>query len=546
MKINYFLIFSLLPFLLFAQPGSESAITPINSVLTYQGFGEAMPHLGTGEYKIYYDNVDGVLDKPVFFVDGFDPDDGRKIPDIFNYLGAENFGEDIRDEGFDIVILNFPVYMSASDNSYTINGGVDFIQRNAYTLRNLIDIINASKVGSEENVVIGPSMGGLISRYALRDMEEDLVDHETRLFISFDSPHYGANVPIGLQYLLNFLVNNDDAPVTTLEPAVNGLLNSPAAKQMLVDHYLGHLQGGSNFLQDPSLTLPIGAPDFRDAFQNELNTKGFPQDCRNVAMINGSGLQATNGTPGMSFMNNAIVDLGNFAGFDTRAVINLNFTPAAGNTNTVTSVEVQINIVPFPGWTTIFSYTASAESPAVSDGLDSAPGGQFDITNIDDGSDPILTDFVNNLGIQYFDFIPTLSALSIPEPNWYAAPVLASSPFAATYIPDNNEPHISLTPGNVNFAYTEITSPPLSVSTFAENTIKLEKNPIKNEIVVLNEQPIDNAQIRLVDLTGKVVYSNTMNLSNRTSIPVNMQSGIYIFSITNDQGFNFITKVAVK
>ena len=69
----------------------------------------------------------------------------------------------------------------------------------------LIKSINDQKVGDYENVVIGPSMGGLISRYALNYMESIGVDHETRLYVSFDTPHAGANVPIGFQHMFNHL-----------------------------------------------------------------------------------------------------------------------------------------------------------------------------------------------------------------------------------------------------------------------------------------------------------------------------------------------------
>ena len=62
MKQYYLILLLLFPIYHFAQPGSESAISTINSTITYQGFDEPMAQLGTGEYKIYYDNVDGVLD----------------------------------------------------------------------------------------------------------------------------------------------------------------------------------------------------------------------------------------------------------------------------------------------------------------------------------------------------------------------------------------------------------------------------------------------------------------------------------------------------
>src|SRR5690606_5822285 len=182
MKLNYFSIIFFSSFLSIAQPGSESGITPINSELAYQGFDEALPLLGSGQYNIYYDNVDGILDKPIFFIDGFDPNDSRDIPSLYALLNygnpIQNLGDMIRNEGYDLVVLNFEaMYLSPTDNTTPIMGGADYIQRNAFTLVELINTINAMKVGSEENVVIGPSMGGLIARYALRYMEQNALEH---------------------------------------------------------------------------------------------------------------------------------------------------------------------------------------------------------------------------------------------------------------------------------------------------------------------------------------------------------------------------------
>ncbi len=529
--------------------GDEGPITSINASIPYQGFGEAMAHIGTGEYKIYYDNVDGILDKPIFFVDGFDPGDGRTIPLTYSLLNfgnpVENLGELVRDLGYDLVILNFPTYTSSSDGTTVIDGGADFIQRNAFILVKLLNTINALKVGSEQNVIIGPSMGGLISRYALRYMEQNAMDHETRLFLSFDSPHLGANVPIGLQYILNYMVNGDPAN-TAVEPLVDGLLNSAAAKQMLVDHYLGHLANGSSFLQDPSIVLPVGAPNFRAAFQSELDAMGFPQNTRNVSMINGSGLGELTGTPGLSLINHTF-DTGVVGGFQTRAIIGVNFTSFASQNIIVSSFVGEFF---FGVWMNVFSFSATADSPSFTDGIDSAPGGQYFLGSFDDGSDPLLVEFVANLASDYFNFIPTLSSLAITETNnWYDLPNVSSrfaTPFANTYIPDSNEPHVTLTDANVTFALDEITSGALGLTDNSTAFIRLEKNPVTNHFILLNNTLIEKANIEIVDLTGKNVYNiEDLTISNRTRVSINLSPGLYILNITS--GNNILnTKLLVK
>uniref|UniRef100_UPI00404A6142 T9SS type A sorting domain-containing protein n=1 Tax=Gelidibacter sp. TaxID=2018083 RepID=UPI00404A6142 len=523
-------------------PGDEGPITPINATIPYQGFGETSGHIGTGEYKIYYDNVDGVLDKPIFFVDGFDPGDGRTIEGMYDLLNfgnpVQNLADVVRDEGFDIVVLNFPTYVSSSDGTTVIDGGADFIQRNAF----IINTINGLKVGTEENVVIGPSMGGLISRYALRYMEQNALDHDTRLYLSFDSPHLGANVPIGVQYLFNYMVNGDPA-ITAAEPLVSGLLNSAAAKQMLLDHYLGHVDG-SGVEQTPGSHPPVGAPNFRTTFQSELDAMGFPQNTRNVSIVNGSGIGTQTGSPGLTLIDHTF-DTGVVSGFSTRALIDTKFTPAASQSITVTDFVGQAFII--FGWVDIFTFDATAQSPAFTDGVDSAPGGQFDLFGFDDGTNPLITEFVANLNSQYFNFIPTLSAMAITETNnWYAPTASLASPFVNSFVPDANEPHVTLTQANVTFALEEIIPEPLSIPSVDSTVFKLEKNPITDELTILSGQSFENAMISIVDITGKVVYNVQTSLSDRTSIPLNLESGLYLLNVETNSNTTFKTKLIIK
>lgn len=532
MKKITLLLLAIFTVSLYSQtPGGESAITNIDATIPYQGFDDSSPLLGSGEYKIFYDNIDGELDKPIFFVDGFDPNDSRKISDMYNLLDFGNSGDNladiIRDEGYDLVVLNFPNDYPSPTDGTIIKGGADYIQRNAYVLVELINTINGIKeVDAEQSVIIGPSMGGLISRYALAYMEDQSLDHDMRLYLSFDSPHLGANVPIGVQYTFNYLVNGDPG-LTDLEPVVSGLLNSAAAKQMLIDHYLGHVDG-SGVEQDGSIHTPKGAPNYRDAFQTELDAMGFPQNSRNIAISNGSGMSQMTGSPGMELINHVF----NIA-TGTDATIDIHFTPLTSQNITVSGIDITFFSIP------ISSYSASAESTALSDGIDSAPGGLFDLYSFDDGSNPLVTEFVTNLNSQYFNFIPTLSSLAISsELNWYAAPDENDSPFDSAYFPNDNELHVLLTDDNVAFALDEIRET-LGVSDDQKisHAIRLEKNPIQNNLVLLNPSNTNEAHLIIADVTGKVVYENKkLILHERTSIPINLATGLYILNLkTNNK-----------
>lgn len=83
------------------------------------------------------------------------------------------------------------------------------ITENADYLLQAIDWINGKKKNNasgvrEQNIVMGISMGGLVSRYALakRTKQTGSNSTETKQLFTFDSPHQGANVPLGFQHFL--------------------------------------------------------------------------------------------------------------------------------------------------------------------------------------------------------------------------------------------------------------------------------------------------------------------------------------------------------
>lgn len=526
---------------------SPNAINTITATIPYQGYGETQGFLGQGEYEIFPDTVDGILDKPIFLLDGFDPGDARNIPGIYSLLNygttGQNLGDIVRAQGYDLVILNFPTY-TRTGTSTVVDGGVDYIQRNAMILVELINQINAQKVGTAQNVVIGPSMGGLISRYALRYMEQNSLNHDTRLYISFDSPHLGANVPIGFQHLFNYMGFGPVGDVT-MQALVNGMLKSPAAREMLIDHFEGHLQSGSvtEFVTTPAAALqPVGCPNYRTAFQTELNTMGFPATTRNVSIANGAGNGTMTGTPGMVVMNHTF----NISS-SQRAIINLNFTPSiAQNTIEVSHFKGQQYFI---FWITAYESLAKSKAPSYTDGLDSAPGGRFDMNSLSSlgTGNALLTEFMNNLNIMYFDFIPAWSSMSISNTQNLYSPITASSttPFAASSIPTTNENHVTLTQDNVTFALNEILIPNLSTNqNNALNSIWI-KNPVENSVQINANYAIENASISITDVIGKTIYKvNNQSINGMLEIPVSLTNGVYLLTIQNENGS--ITKKLIK
>nr|WP_321226698.1 T9SS type A sorting domain-containing protein [uncultured Psychroserpens sp.] len=594
MKKHYFLLLLVLPLLVQAQTVEfESALTA--DLSGYTGVPE---FAGLGEYEIFLDTDNGVLDKPIILIDGFDPGDTRTIAGLYGLLdfngsqGDQNLGDLVRAEGFDVVVLNFPSYFRLSDNtllniddatdtnadtiideadypgSTLVNGGADFIERNSMLLVDLINTLNADKVGDEDLVIIGPSMGGLISRFALNYMENNSQDHETRLWISFDAPHLGANVPLGFQHQFNFLGFGlgEDLNIVALQGVVDGLLKSPAAKQLLVDHFESHLLSGSDVEFDPTKLLPEAHP-YRDVFLNNIG--GYPQNTRNVSMINGSGIGSpyqsianTPVTPGLAALNIQNLPLPDVPPLsDVTATININLTPATADGEQVISKLLVQGFFIFP--ITLIDVEVEAQAPSFSDGIDAASGGLFNLGGFTEGlgGNPLIDSFLTSLLLDKFSFIPSVSGMALEitnnEIDWYhdinlgtpgsSGDTTNTTPFVNWYMPDDNENHVQLTEQNVAFALSEIMPETLSNVEF-ENfaTLKIEKNPIDNELTILSNKVVNNATISIIDITGKIVYQSIQTIDRRLTLPLYLDSGMYILNIETQDNLKYRTKVIVK
>jgi pimeloyl-ACP methyl ester carboxylesterase len=80
----------------------------------------------------------------------------------------------------------------------------DAIEKNGLLVAELIQEVQAQIDPSTSLALVGASMGGLCSRYALSYLESHGIPHRVRTWISFDSPQAGADIPLGLQHWINF------------------------------------------------------------------------------------------------------------------------------------------------------------------------------------------------------------------------------------------------------------------------------------------------------------------------------------------------------
>ncbi|WP_370979952.1 esterase/lipase family protein [Agaribacterium sp. ZY112] len=112
-------------------------------------------------------------------------------------LGLGNIPRDLLDKAkasnVDVVYFDFS------------NNNEDYLQNKGLALVQAIKKIESLRTSNQEVVLVGLSLGGVVARYALTTMEQQGVVHNVSHYISYDSPHLGAHVPLSLQYVPIFL-----------------------------------------------------------------------------------------------------------------------------------------------------------------------------------------------------------------------------------------------------------------------------------------------------------------------------------------------------
>jgi hypothetical protein len=455
-------------------------------------------------------NTSGHIQKPLIFIEGFDPTTGvghnmgyyltQLIPNIthdqntYNPLNPNpslitlNNELDSTDD-YDVIYISF-------------NNGMDYIERNAYLVETLIQQVNAWKAQygvTTQNVVVGESMGAVIARYALRDMELNGINHQTRLFISHDGPQYGANVPVGYQLLVQHLAEfqiisagfqpqfpyvyinwHDISP--NIDQALD-IFNSPAAKELLVQRYdLIHNSPTSYSIQSDNSAYAN--------FQSEINSMGYPQDCRDISISDGAcngtqqfatGSQLFNGSNssnnGINYfsqlgiaalgpaLNVGINPVNNIWGqfplalfsFNTKMFTNFNvWSVNNGSLLYQGEINIQRKIL---GIINLNDYLTKCDINSTSDmqPLDNAPGGIYNINKFID-----VSDIESSIPLKYrrffelnvvqpdFCFVPTVSSLAVQNPWPHLDESICDSlgclsAFDDYYAPSSNLLHISYT-----------------------------------------------------------------------------------------------------
>ncbi|MGI4873930.1 MAG: T9SS type A sorting domain-containing protein [Janthinobacterium lividum] len=413
----------------------------------------------------------------------------EKFPDLRQQLQApygqtvgpngQPFANGLPGGGYDIIYLDF-------------SDGASLIQNNAMVLVELLQWIQLSAnrdANTEETLVIGASMGGQVARFALAWMEQQQLCHNSKLYVSFDSPHRGANIPLGIQCMFDNLQGTWVGSGSAQE-VVQTKLRREAAEQMLVAHFADE-------------AIPL-----RNAWQAwQATPTSYPSLLRKVAVANGSGqavfppdMQA-----GMALLHTTLNPINGPA---AQLVTGINKTYALGRGDRVIYTYTPRLVLGVGGvlgglggffgggifgglgGIAIGAYVASfvtqdIHSPAGLGNYDTAPGSSTRTAgNAQDVSDHLLVaDYPDNT------FMPTISTLDVRDAGSILNPDFSYD--VKTQIPSNdrpnstkyafdayfaagsaNEPHVEITNGQAsNFPNTYNTSYYTDNSTWIENEL---------------------------------------------------------------------------
>jgi len=209
---------------------------------------------------------DNVFDRPVILVEGFDFGSGwdesqlgfglvtwARIhgTDPLNFpmgLDYRPMLDDLHDAGADLIFLDFAE-------------GTASLQAKTALLTHVLGLIHDHQVGSIPGVLVGVSMGGVVSRMALCKWENEGSPHCIGQYHSIDAPHLGATLPVSLQALILGLSNLSETGHSLWQA-----LNSSAAHQLLQHH--------------------IANNGMHDDTQDVLSNLGWPQRTLNFNVIN--------------------------------------------------------------------------------------------------------------------------------------------------------------------------------------------------------------------------------------------------------------------
>ena len=496
----------------------------------------------------------GKISKPFIFVEGFNPQTSNNAKcgqgSLLSYY--RDWSKFITDNGYDFVYVHWCT-------------PEEYIQANAYTLVKIIETINnMSAQHSEPSLLIGHSMGGLVARYALKTMENKNKPHHVGTYVSYDAPHLGANVPIGLLHgfygirkflqeknLIDKLIKKIPTAKSYLEIGEK-LAYSTAAQQMLCNSIdaAGHLNNSLHVQWQEELRQ-LGFPngDKGKNFQmlgianSDYSTSKVPSYYINLKANAGTKLTSDWISPltglviGIGLQD---VIAGLLASLPGRTSADFQFECLPGKSQGQRVNYFKLALEKDFLWTipikkSIFKYEGFNSSPLL---YDIYPSSKFDYKKMDIGDGetiPFLADYWYSWGINInIPFIPTSSALAYNG--------ISLSPSSFTFNIDNTRTAF----GNNFYLETNDTyKQHMSFSQSAQNWILSHINQTVTGPIF----GYSGAKYTLSGAKGTVVWSTSdasIGTINQNGILTVSKNGcVYVIGETNGMKFSKLVYIGV-
>ncbi len=241
-------------------------------------------------------NNTGHFRKPFFMLHGLrttlqpiTPGLGKLYRKKFNFkgyaYGNDGFVDLLVKNGYDVVIIR-------------IDPGYKSIRRGGKLLASFfLNVVEPSKaaIGSKhENVVLGFSMGGHYWRHMIMYLEHKHLNenyghhHHTRLWIPFDTPLHGVNIPLAHQFAAKSLKEHP-AGIPNFNIAYNNMSKAGPQEQMRYhfDGYAGN-DGAPHRSHQKRIDYNFELENTYYLGPSLTKYRGFPSSTRNVAVSVGS------------------------------------------------------------------------------------------------------------------------------------------------------------------------------------------------------------------------------------------------------------------
>lgn len=210
---------------------AENTVTP--GFVSCNGIQNAVH--GVVQYRCGSDNV---LDRPLLLIEGLDLGQGWSSQNqgygniTWNHIHGGHpaefpQGADFRPAldslhfwGVDVFLLDFAEGQGSTLDKVELT-------------KHVLNLIAQSNAADHAIALVGVSMGGVVGKMALAQLESEGILHCTGMFFSIDAPFLGATLPIGLQALLQGLSNTSASALAQWHS-----LNSPAAMELLRHHII--------------------------------------------------------------------------------------------------------------------------------------------------------------------------------------------------------------------------------------------------------------------------------------------------------------------